>query len=334
MAAVAIESRADGHLGGGVWANQWIRFLARRLMSLVLVVLGLVVATFLMVRLLPGDVVITILGTEATESSRELVRNQLGLDKPVVEQFGIYALHLAQGDLGVSFVTKEPVTEIIASRLPKSGALAACALLLIMLFSVPLGLVAGALTQEGRHRRLEVAFTAVTSVFGALPQFLTATFLAFIFAVWLRLLPVAGSDNWESLVLPTLSIAISPTLILARIVRVETLNVLAQDYVRTARSKWLSNFQIYFRHVLPNVLTAALTIGGLIFANLVGGAVLVETIFARVGLGTELVHSVITRDYPVAQGIVIVLGITVVLVNSFVDLTLAVIDPRSLAAES
>jgi peptide/nickel transport system permease protein len=117
-------------------------------------------------------------------------------------------------------------------------------------------------------------------------------------------------------------------------VRVETLNVLAQDYIRTARSKRLGSLLIYGRHVLPNVLTAALTIGGLVFANLVGGAVLVEAIFARAGLGTSLVQSVLTKDYPIVQGIVIVLGITVVLVNTIVDVALGLLDPRSLASQS
>jgi peptide/nickel transport system permease protein len=306
----------------------------RRLAGLVLVLLGLMIATFLMVRVLPGDVTVTVLGPDATEANRQAIRDQLGLQRPILEQFGIYTTHLMHADFGESFVTKQPVRNVIADRLPKSAVLAATSLLIVMLVSVPLGVWMGAVTRDARHPKLEAAFTAVASVFGSVPQFLTATFLAFIFAVWLRVLPVVGSDSWESLVLPTLSIAVGPTFILSRIVRVETLNVLAMDYIRTARSKRLGDLRIYFRHVLPNVLTAALTIGGLVFANLVGGAVLVEIIFARVGLGSALVQAVIVRDYPVVQGIVLVLGITVVVVNAVVDVTLGVLDPRSLAGKS
>jgi peptide/nickel transport system permease protein len=318
----------------GVLRSPWLGFLGRRLIGLAVVLVALVAATMLMVRVIPGDVALNILGDNASEADRQLVRYELGINRPIPEQFVSYTWGLFHGDMGKSFITKQPVSEIIANRLPKSAQLAAVSLLLVMLISVPFGLAAGALTRDGRHRRFEVGFTAVSSVVGSVPQFLTATFLAFIFAVWLRLLPVAGSDTWEASVLPILSISLSPIFILSRIVRVETLNVLAKDYIRTARSKRLSAIRIYFRHALPNVLTAALTIGGLLFANLIGGAVLVENIFARAGLGTELVKAILAKDYPVVQGIVIVLGITVVVINTVVDIALSLLDPRTLTRQS
>jgi peptide/nickel transport system permease protein len=318
----------------GVLRSPWLGFLGRRLIGLAVVLVALVAATMLMVRVIPGDVALNILGDNASEADRQLVRYELGINRPIPEQFVSYTWGLFHGDMGKSFITKQPVSEIIANRLPKSAQLAAVSLLLVMLISVPFGLAAGALTRDGRHRRFEVGFTAVSSVVGSVPQFLTATFLAFIFAVWLRLLPVAGSDTWEASVLPVLSISLSPIFILSRIVRVETLNVLAKDYIRTARSKRLSAIRIYFRHALPNVLTAALTIGGLLFANLIGGAVLVENIFARAGLGTELVKAILAKDYPVVQGIVIVLGITVVVINTVVDIALSLLDPRTLTRQS
>jgi peptide/nickel transport system permease protein len=318
----------------GVLRSPWLGFLGRRLIGLAVVLVALVAATMLMVRVIPGDAALNILGDNASEADRQLVRYELGINRPIPEQFVSYTWGLFHGDMGKSFITKQPVSEIIANRLPKSAQLAAVSLLLVMLVSVPFGLAAGALTRDGRHRRFEVGFTAVSSVVGSVPQFLTATFLAFIFAVWLRLLPVAGSDTWEASVLPVLSISLSPIFILSRIVRVETLNVLAKDYIRTARSKRLSAIRIYFRHALPNVLTAALTIGGLLFANLIGGAVLVENIFARAGLGTELVKAILQKDYPVVQGIVIVLGITVVVINTVVDIALSLLDPRTLTRQS
>jgi peptide/nickel transport system permease protein len=156
----------------------------------------------------------------------------------------------------------------------------------------------------------------------------------FVFAVQLRWLPVAGSGSLKTLILPVLAVASGPTMTLARLVRLETLNVLAQDYIRTGRSQRLPARLIYLRHALPNVVTAALTIGGVIFAHLVGGAVIVENIFARAGLGSALVHAVTAKQAVVVQGITLVIGITVVAINTLVDLTLAVLDPRSLAKGS
>jgi peptide/nickel transport system permease protein len=335
---MAVITAADREARSSAFAlvlrNPWTGFFVRRVIGLALVLVGLAVATMLMVRVLPGDVTLAILGDNATQANRDLVRKELGLDRSTGEQFVVYASGLAHGDMGKSFFTKQPVTQIIANRLPPSAQLAAFSLLVIMLVSVPLGLVTAALTREGRNRPLEVTFTAVASILGSVPQFLTATFLAFFFAIWLRLLPVAGSDTPQQLILPVLSIAIAPTFILARIVRVESLNVLAQDYIRAARAKRLNTMRIYVRHVLPNVLTAALTIGGLLFAQLIGGAVLVETIFARLGLGTELVHAIVIKDYPVVQGIVIVLGVSVVAINTIIDAALGLLDPRSLTRQS
>src|SRR5262249_33994394 len=187
-------------------------------------------------------------------------------DQPLQRQLIAYFVDLFRGDLGTSFVTKQPVTEVIQQRIGNSVQLAAVALFLVMVGSIPGGVLAGALTREGRHPRGEATVTAATSVMGALPEYLMATFLAFLFAVELRLLPVAGAEGPQSLVLPALAVSLRPIAVLLRIVRVETLNVLAQDYIRTARSKRLPARLIYLRHTLPNVVTAALTVGGILFA--------------------------------------------------------------------
>lgn len=318
----------------GLITNPWTQFLVRRLIALVAVTAALILLSFAMVRLIPGDVALNVLGIGATPAQLAQARDELGIDRPPLEQLKVYVWNVAHGQLGTSFGTHEPVAQIISDDLPLSGKLAAAALVVVMFVSVPLGMALGALTQEHRHPKLEVGFIAIASVLGTVPQFLTATFLVFILAVSLRLLPVAGSETWQAWILPVLAIAIGPTFILARIVRVETLNVLAQDYMRTARSKRLSALRIYFRHALPNVLTGALTIGGLLFANVVGGAILIENIFARAGLGTSLVQAVLTKDYPVVQGIVLVLGVVVVCVNTVVDITLGILDPRSLTGRS
>lgn len=317
-------SRGRGGLSPGV------RLALRRTASLGIVLAALLVASFLIVRLIPGDPARTIAGFDASREEVDSVRQALGLDRPLLTQFVVYARNALRLNFGESFVTSEPVTKIIADRLPETGQLALVALVLVLLLSVPLGMIAGALTREGRNRGAEVAFTTVTSIGGALPEFLASTFLAFIFAVWLRWLPVAGADTSAAIILPALAISIRPIAILSRIVRVETLNVLAQDYIRTARSKRLPARLLYLRHTLPNVLTAALTIGGLLFTGLLGGAVIVENVFAWPGLGTAVVSAVLARDYPVIQGVILMLGIAVVLVNTLVDILLGIVDPRSL----
>lgn len=292
------------------------------------VLAGLLVATFLLVHLVPGDPARRVAGIEASGEQVEALRRELGLDRPLVVQFASYVRNLSEGDLGRSFLTREPVTRIIADRLPKTLQLAAVAVVLMLAISVPFGLVAAGLTWGGRNRPVDVGFTVATSLMGALPPFLLATFLAFIFAVWLGLLPVAGATRWNSVILPAVAISLRPMAELARIVRVETLNVLAQDYIRTARSKRVASPRLYGRHVLPNVLTAALTIGGLVFAHLIGGAVVIENVFAWPGLGTALVQAILARDYPTVQGVILLLGVVVIAVNAGVDLLLAAIDPR------
>jgi peptide/nickel transport system permease protein len=312
-------------------SNPWLAYALRRLFALVITLVAIGFVSFILLRLIPGDPAVLMAGDVADETVIQRVRVQLGIDKPLGEQFITYVVNLSRGDLGSSFQTKQPVGDLIRARGAKSLELAAISLALVLLISLPLGMVAGALTREGRHKRGEVLFAGVTSVIGSIPEFLLGTFLAFVFAVWLRLLPVAGDVGWQSLVLPALAISLRSIAVLSRIVRLETLNTLASDYMRTARSKRLPTRLIYLRHALPNVTTAALTIGGLLFAGVVGGAVIVENVFNRPGLGTTLVAAIGTRDYPVVQGLVLVLGSTLVLVNATVDLILALIDPRSIA---
>jgi peptide/nickel transport system permease protein len=315
-------------------SNPWLRFALRRLVSLVLVLLGLVTVTFVLVRLVPGNPAEILAGLNQTHSTVAVIRHNLGLDRPALSQYLSYIWGAVHGELGRSFYTSQTVGSLILQRGGSSAQLAGTALVLVMVVSIPGGMIAAALTRDGRRRRFEGAFSAVTSVFGAIPEFLMATLLAFVFAVALHIFPVAGSSGLQSLVLPVLAISLRPVAVLLRLVRVEALNVLSQDYIRTARSKRLSWWVIYLRHVLPNALTPALTIGGVLFSSLIAGAVVVENVFARNGLGTALVSAVLGRDYPVVQGIVLVLGVTVVFVNAVVDVLLVLTDPRSLTGQA
>jgi peptide/nickel transport system permease protein len=309
-------------------------FILRRLIGLLLVVIGVAAATFFMVRAIPGDPGELLAGIGAGSGEVQQVRHVLGLDRPVLEQLLLYYQHLAVGDFGRSFVTKEPVALIIRHHLGPTLQVASLSLLVVLLLSVPGGLLAGALTRDSQRRRLEILFMSTTSIVGALPEFLAATFLAFLFAVSLRWLPVAGDVGWLSLILPVAAMSLRPAGTLVRIVRLETLNVLRQDYMRTARSKPLPARILYVRHALPNVLAATLSVAGLAFTNLLGSAVIVENVFARPGLGTDLVNAIVTRDYPVIQGVIIVFGIAVVTMTTIVDFVVAAFDPRSLTGRT
>jgi peptide/nickel transport system permease protein len=311
--------------------NPWLRFIIRRLVNLVFVLLGLSFLVFMMVRLIPGNPARIVAGTSATQAEVNQVSIQLGLDKPVLQQFLTYLGDLIHGNFGTSFMFHVPVTQLLAANIPASLQLAGVSLLLVLVVSIPGGMLLGALTRDGRHHRGEAVFTGLSSVAGAIPEFLTGTFLALVFAVALHLLPVAGNNGLSSLVLPVVALAIRPIAVLLRIVRVETLNVLQQEYIRTANSKQLPRRILYVRHVLPNVLTAALTIGGVLFTSLIAGAVVIENVFGRSGVGSLLVQSILSRDYPVIQGIMLFLGAVVVIVNMLVDLTLGLIDRRTLA---
>jgi peptide/nickel transport system permease protein len=311
-------------------ASPWLRFALRRFGGLVIGLAILLVGSFLMIHLIPGDPVRSALGLEATPQLVQQARHDLHLDEPLYVQFAYYVQNAITFNFGTSITTGVPVSEILATRFPNTLRLVALGTILVLLLSVPLGMVGGALSQAGRHRRFDLLFAAATGTTIAIPEFLLATFLVFVFAVTLRWLPVAGSGDWTYYVLPAAAIAVGPTAALARIVRVETLKVLGREYILTARSKRLPSRVIYLRHAMPNLLTSALTIGGVLFAALLGGTVIVENIFAWPGLGSSVVSSILSKDYPTVQAIVLLLGAIVLVVNTVVDMVLAVLDPRSI----
>jgi peptide/nickel transport system permease protein len=236
--------------------------------------------------------------------------------------------------MGTSFLTGEPVSEVIAARLPNTLALALLATVLALLAAIPLGMWAAVRTENGRNRGTEATFGSATSTVVAVPEFLYAIALVTVFAISLRAFPPAGKAGPESYVLPVLALAIGPIGMIARIARVETLRVLGTDYVRLARAKRLPAGRLHLRHVLPNTLTATLTLGGLLLSSLIAGSVLVEYVFAWPGLGMKIVEAITQKDYPVAQGVILVYGAIVLLVNLLVDVVLSMSDPTSAIKES
>ncbi|XVV15514.1 ABC transporter permease [Actinoplanes sp. CA-131856] len=310
----------------------WTRFGARRAGRLLLSVWVLVTAAFLMIHVLPGDPVRASLGPTAPLALIEQRREALGLDDPLWRQYVDYLGHLVTGDLGVSMTSGLPVDEVISSRLGSTVEMALLAFAVAVLISVPLGLLMAVLARGNKNRDWLLTSTGV--VVATIPEFLMAVGLVFVFSVQLGWTPVAGRSGPTSYILPVLALAIGPAFMLARIIRVELLAVLQADYIRTARAKRLRPAAIYLRHALPNALTATLTVGGLLLGALVAGTVLIENIFAWPGLGGTIVQSILAKDYPTVQGVVLVYGIGVLLINLVVDVALAVLDPRSAIRES
>ncbi|MFC8797219.1 ABC transporter permease [Promicromonospora sp. NPDC057138] len=301
----------------------------RRTRRFVLSLLALVVLSFAMLQLIPGDPVRTALGPGADQQLVTETRAQLGLDRPVLEQFGTYLRDTATGDFGTSITTRQPVGDVLAQRLPGTLLLTALSFVLTLGVAVPLGLAVGVASRNGRRRLLGAIFTGTAGLLSVLPEFLLAVAMVFVLGVSLELLPVAGQVGWQSYIMPVLALSAAPTAVLARLVRVETTSALQDGYVQTARAKRLSRSTIYLRHVLPNAMTSALTVGGLLFGGLIAGTVLVENIFSWPGLGSTMVSSIIGKDYPVVQAIILVYGAGVLLVNLLIDLLLAWVDPRS-----
>lgn len=317
-----------------VRGSTWLPFARRRALRLLTSLWVLVTAAFLMIHLIPGDPVRESLGLTAPPEVVAARRAALGLDDPLVVQYWHYVSGLFRGEFGTSLVSGTPVADLIGDRLPATVQLAALAFVVVIVVAVPVGVVMAVLTKGGRRRGGELAFTSVSVVLAAIPEFLLAVALVSLFAVQLGLLPVAGNDAAGSWVLPALALAVGPAAVLARIVRVELLSVLGNDFVRTARAKRLPARLVYLRHALPNALTATLTLGGMMLAALVAGTVLVENVFAWPGLGSTIVGSIQQKDYPAVQGIVLVYGVGVLLVNLVVDVVLALLDPRSTIREA
>ncbi len=317
-----------------VFAAPRLAFLSRRLVRLAVSLWLLLTLAFLMVHLIPGDPVRASLGLTAPLELIEARRQALGLDQPLLVQYGAYLRGLVQGDLGTSFTSQLPVAQIIAQRLPNTLALACLALAIVLLLGVSIGLAMAVVARRGRHRRADTAFNAVSGVLTAMPEFVSAVALTSLFAVVLQWLPAAGLAGPRSYILPLAALSIGHAAALARIVRVEALKILQQDYMRTARAKRLTWFGLYVKHALPNCLTATLTVGGLILSSLIAGTVLVENVFAWPGLGSATVLSITQKDYPLTQGLILTLGTIILLVNFAIDLLIVAVDPRSALGDS
>ncbi len=299
-------------------------FLARRLLSAIPVVFGVAVMVFLLLHLVPGDPVELMLGDSARAADREALRHALGLDRPVAAQFVDYFAGLARLDLGESLYSRRPVAEVLWERLPATLELAVAALVFAVALALPLGVMAA------RHRNRPADTMAMGfSLLGvSIPNFWLGPLLILFFSLSLGLTPVSGRSGWSSLLLPALTLGASLAAVLARMVRSSLLEVLSEDFVRTGRAKGLSERALLWRHALPNAGLPVLTLLGLQLGNLLGGAVITETVFSWPGLGSLMVEAIQKRDYPLVQGCVLLVSLTYVLVNTLTDLLYARVDPR------
>ncbi|MDT7910222.1 nickel ABC transporter permease [Thermus sp.] len=299
-------------------------YLLRRILIALPTLLGVVVLVFLMVRLAPGDPAVLLAGEFATPETLEAIRARYGLDRSLPEQFLIYMEALLQGDLGESARSRRPVLEELKTYFPNTLELASAAILVAVLTGIPLGVLAA--LRPGSGLDLSVMVLALLGV--SMPVFWFGLLAILIFSVGLGWFPVAGKGTLAHLVLPAITLGINATALLARMTRGTLLEVLSQDYIRTARAKGLAERVVIFKHALRNALIPVVTVVGLEFGTLLSGAVITETIFAWPGLGQLLVGSILARDYPVVQGAVLLVAITFVLINLLVDLLYAAIDPR------
>jgi peptide/nickel transport system permease protein len=296
------------------------------------VLLGVVLAVFIMVKLAPGDPAAALLGVQATPDELVRVRHSMGLDRSWPEQFGIWLLGAVQGDLGKSYISKKPVTELIATRLPVTIELAIIGTLLAAL----VGISAGVLSAARRYSRLDY-FVTTLALFGvSMPTFWFGILLILLFSLYLGWLPASGfvplnkdpMRHFQAVLMPSLSLGIFLAGALARFSRNSMVETLALGYVRTARAKGLANSTVIWVHALRNSLIPTITVLGAQFGALLGGAVIVEQVFAYPGVGTLLLTAISQRDYPVLEGVVLIVATLVVLTNLLVDLAYTWLDPR------
>lgn len=312
----------------------WRRFLLRRAVGLVTNLALLVLVTFLIVQLIPGDPATAIAGDTATLAQVELVRHQLGLDQPIPVQLWHYVAGVVQGDFGDSYKYRAPAMDIVMTAVPYTLTITIAAVLLLLVLGLALGMTVGVLTRGDRHRWLDVSFSAVTGLISSIPTYVLATGFVVVFAVLLHVLPPAYSPAYDfgaAAVLPIASLTVGGTCSVARIVRRETAVILEQDYMRTARGWRLPALSIYAKHMLPNLLTTALTLSGIILTALLGSALIVEAVFAWPGIGSVVVQAIAEyKDYPVIRASVFVIGAISLVFNLLIDVVLGLIDPRTL----
>jgi peptide/nickel transport system permease protein len=308
-------------------------YIIRRLLIFPLLMLGISLVVFILIQLAPGDPIAAQYGLKLAELDPlqvEKLKEDLGLNDPIMVQYGRYLLRLVQGDLGQSLTTRTPVIEEVAARYPATMELAITAMIMVIIVAVPLGVIAAL-----RRASLVDNFLMAGALFGvSIPGFWFGIMSILVFGLWLGWLPISGRGDGplfsrlEYLILPSFTLAIALMGIVSRMVRTSMLEVLGLDYIRTAHAKGVRPRTVITRHAIRNALIPVITVLGLQFASLLGGAIIIETIFAWPGIGRLAVNAIWRRDYPVIMGTVLIFSFTFILANLLVDIFYTVLDPR------
>jgi ABC-type dipeptide/oligopeptide/nickel transport system permease component len=301
-----------------------LRYLTRRLLAAIVTLIGVSVIVFFLMHLLPGDPARLIAGMNAPEDQVILLRTQLGLDQPIAVQYWRFFANLLHGDLGTSIRSSSPVTNEILGRMPWTMLLAFLSTALATLIGIPAGMVAA----RWRNSVPDYLISLVTLFGISMPVYWLGLMLIIVLAVQMHWLPAGGNEGPTSVVLPTVTLAAFSVALIARMTRSSMLEVLGQDYLRTARAKGLKEQTVVYRHALKNAFIPIITVIGLQLGMLLSGSVLTESVFGWPGIGLLLVDSIFARDYPVVQGVVMVFAIIFTLLNILVDIFYAYLDPR------
>lgn len=301
-----------------------LKFIAKRLIALIPVLIGVTLIVFLILSLAPGDPAGVILGEQATPEQLAELREKMGLNDPVLVQYGRYMLNLFQGDMGTSYKTKNQVSTEIFSRLPNTAKLAGAATLVSILFALPLGVIA-AVKQNTWIDGVSM-FIALLGV--SMPVFWLALLMILLFSLRLGWFPTSGADRWNSIILPACALGFLHMASIARTTRSSMLETIRQDYIRTVRAKGVPENKVITRHALKNALIPTITVIGLQIGAMMGGSVLTETVFAWPGIGRLMIQSIQGRDIPMVLGCVIMFSMMFAIVNLIVDLLYGFVDPR------
>lgn len=302
-----------------------IRYVIKRLLMIIPVLLGAIIIVFTINYFSETNPAMIKLGTAAQDAEKLAVMEaEMGLDRPYLVQLGEYLLNLCKGDLGDSYIYSKTVSELIFARIPNTLKMMLGAILLSIIIGIPLGLIA-ALRQ---NTTIDYATTTFAILMNAMPGFLVAVLLMIVFAVNLKWFPVSGADSWKHFVLPVIAAGVGPITQNARMTRSSVLEVIRQDYVRTARSKGIQEKKVITRHIMRNSLIPVITLIGSSIGTALAGSILVEMIFNIPGMGMLISSSIMSKDYITIQGCVVVCAIVVTVMNLLTDLTYAVVDPQ------
>jgi peptide/nickel transport system permease protein len=308
------------------------RYILRRLLQSIPVIFFSTFIVFMVIHLIPGDAAAVLAGPNATPQALAAIRQDMGLDQPLLVQYVVWVGHLLQGDLGKSTLSGQPIIKLLQARAPATIELTVAAMALSMLIALPLGI----LSATHVRGRLEWLISTIQSLWLAIPNFWAGILAIIIFSLVLRWLPPGGrvadgsdlGNSLKSLILPATTLALYLAAGLSRFIKFNLLEVFFDDFVRTARAKGLSNSAVVYRHALRNAMLPVVTILGVQFASLLGGTVIIESVFSWPGVGGLMLDGISNRDYAVVQGGLLLLVILFIFINLLVDLTYALIDPR------